>query len=538
MKHYYVLWMLAMISTIGYSQISVDETPTAQELIEDIFINNDCVVVSNVSQSTGIDFGDVNGIAAFAQNGSDFPYANGIVLTTGNVASAPGPNTTLLSDGETFWPGDADLEAVTGVANTLNASYIQFDFIPFVNEVNLNFIMASEEYNQFFECSFADAFAFILTDNVTGEVTNLAVLPGTDIPIQTNNVHPDVPGFCDAINEEYFDKYNILPFNPPEDAAINYNGQMVSLTGNATVVENNSYTIKIVIADFTDEIFDAAVFLEASSFTYAVNLGEDRTTATGNPGCEGSELELGIQPASATTYQWLADYNGNGVFDVIPNETQSTIFVNQSARYRLEVNNSSCLLSGEVEVEFVPGAEAGQPSDIFIDEGDGDGTAEFDLTINESQVLGAQAPGDFTVSYYETLEDAQNATNAIANPTAYANIENPQIIYVRLERLANGCFDTTQFEIETDGLGIEDHLASSIRMLPNPVSEVLTIASEFTISEINISIYTLNGIKVFAENTDLTSEGTTIDVSGLPQGFYFVTITSKDFSVTKKIVRK
>ena len=36
---------------------------------------------------------------------------SGVILSTGNVLNAPGPNTSMLNDGSTTWPGDLDLEA-------------------------------------------------------------------------------------------------------------------------------------------------------------------------------------------------------------------------------------------------------------------------------------------------------------------------------------------------------------------------------------------------------------------------------------------
>ena len=114
---------------------------------------------------------------------------------TGDVSQAPGPNNTgvTLSGGDASWPGDPDLEANTTATATNNASAIQFNFVPQIAQINFNFILASEEYNRNFECSFSDAFAFILTDQVTGVVQNLAVLPGTTTPIAVSYTHLTLP---------------------------------------------------------------------------------------------------------------------------------------------------------------------------------------------------------------------------------------------------------------------------------------------------------------------------------------------------------
>src|SRR5690606_40520825 len=63
---------------------------------------------------------------------------------------------------------------------------------------------------------------------------------------------------------------------------------------------------------------------------------------------------------------------------------------------------------------------------------DGDGYEVFDLTEREVEIIGGE-PG-VMVSYYESLENAQTATDPIAAPESYTNLETPeQIIYVRVE---------------------------------------------------------------------------------------------------------
>ena len=260
-------------SIVSYAQfVTIDEGYTTQELLENFFINNVSGDIMNISQSTGINFGDTNGIAAFNSNGSDFPFESGIVLSSGSVNSVPGPNLNTNSLGTNNWSGDTDLENILNEPFSINASYIQFDFVPTINEVSFELIFATEEYNQNFECSYSDGLAVILTDNATNLIQNLAFLPGTNIPVKATSIHPDVPGACNAINEEYFDKYNFLPFNNENDSAIDFNGQTVNLSVSGSVIIGNLYTIKIVIADFIDTSLDSSVFLKASSFDFGAEL--------------------------------------------------------------------------------------------------------------------------------------------------------------------------------------------------------------------------------------------------------------------------
>ena len=51
----------------------------------DVLINNLCANVSNITWSSGNDFGDVNGIAHFLEPSGGFPFSEGIILSSGNA---------------------------------------------------------------------------------------------------------------------------------------------------------------------------------------------------------------------------------------------------------------------------------------------------------------------------------------------------------------------------------------------------------------------------------------------------------------------
>lgn len=88
---------------------------------------------------------------------------------------------------------------------------------------------------------------------------------------------------------------------------------------------------------------------------------------------------------------------------------------------------------------------ANQPSDLDICSDNGVGL--FDLNINSDEILGTQDPTSFAITYHETLADATNGVNPIVNSALYQNLANPQTIYPRLERLSDGEFDTTSFNL-------------------------------------------------------------------------------------------
>ncbi|WP_055445418.1 T9SS type A sorting domain-containing protein [Lacinutrix himadriensis] len=66
-------------------------------------------------------------------------------------------------------------------------------------------------------------------------------------------------------------------------------------------------------------------------------------------------------------------------------------------------------------------------------ETDGDGINVFDLTVIESEFINA------TITYHESLTDAENQLNEIADPTSYTNITNAQTIYVSVNYDNSSC---------------------------------------------------------------------------------------------------
>ncbi len=247
---------------------------TVPQLVNDILINSACSTIANITWATGTT-PTTNGIGYFNKGNSNFPFEQGIILSTGNAAASAGPNNSLLSGGGLG--GDSDLSAILAaqtppVTGTLqNATKLEFDFVAITDQINFNFLFASEEYGAF-QCGFADAFAFILTDLTAGTPPmNLAVLPGTNVPVTIFNIRDNQYNTsCPSSNVPYFGNY----YNNPEGAMgapINYNGITVPMTAGASVIPGNSYHIKMVIADYQDTQYDSAVFLQGGSF----NPGEE-----------------------------------------------------------------------------------------------------------------------------------------------------------------------------------------------------------------------------------------------------------------------
>ncbi|AUC74251.1 choice-of-anchor L domain-containing protein [Olleya sp. Bg11-27] len=440
--------------------IEVDQTTyTVPELVEDVLINSACTTVSNINWSTGTNYGDVNGIGYFSAQPGDFAFEAGIVLSSGDAMEAEGPENGAQNSESNLWLGDSDLESAINTdldsnpgddlpaGFSTNASYIEFDFVPIANSISFDFLFASDEYGEF-QCQYSDAFAFLLTDLTTTTTTNLALVPGTTDVVSVYTVRNAVfdPG-CSSENPGYFDSYYGIGGQPVINAPIGFRGYTVAMTAFANVTPNNSYRIKLVVADDGgstggDTGVNSAVFLGAGTFNLGGDLGEDITIDAGTAICSGGIVTLDTNLPTAT-HTWYFD----GA--VIAGEEGATLDVTEQGVYTVNaVFSGTCQTSDSIFIEF-RGPNVENTLDI-IECDDSTGTVVFDLTMNTSEVTGTQ--GIANVSYHNLLVDAQNDLNPIADPANYLGSGiYPETIYVRIEDIGFGsqnCADTGSFILD------------------------------------------------------------------------------------------
>jgi hypothetical protein len=125
--------------------------------------------------------------------------------------------------------------------NSVNATVLEFDFTPISPTFSFDFLFASEEYGNF-QCQFSDAFAFLLTNTVTGVTTNLAVVPNTNLPISVVTIRDFLyNSSCPSANVEYFGSYN--GGSAAATAAVNFNGQTKLMNASAVLTPIHLITL-------------------------------------------------------------------------------------------------------------------------------------------------------------------------------------------------------------------------------------------------------------------------------------------------------
>lgn len=440
-----VRFVVFFISLFTYSQnIVVDsQSFSPQQLIEDILIDSNCITNISVTNVVGGNFenGDQS-YGYFDATGTNFPFESGVVLSTGRLANVPGPNNNLSDDDAPNWAGDLDLENALNESNTENATIIEFDFTAVAPRVSFRYIFASEEYqeNNPNSCQYSDLFGFLIRPTTgQNQYENIALVPDTNTPVKATTVTPGVPGSCPPQNEFYFGSYN------GNNSPINFNGQTAILTATANVIPNQSYHVKLVIADEQNYRYDSAVFLEAGSFQLSTDLGPNRLIATGNALCEGETLELNANNPSLSSYSWYKD----GILqETTPNCLNCGFFtVTEPGTYNVEVTIlDDCISYGEVVIEYAP-LPIGQDTVLTECDIDTDGLTTYNL-FDASNDLINNANNLVVSGFFLSEQDATNNSNPISNPTNFQNTIPFQTVYARVINAAN-CFDIVELELQT-----------------------------------------------------------------------------------------
>lgn len=568
-----LLTFTLLFTLAGFTQpISVSSTAyTVPQLVNNVLINSPCVSATNIKWSTGSNFGSSNGIGFFQNTNTNFPLQSGVVLSTGNAYNAAGPNTSMLDDGSTAWPGDIDLETTLTAAGipmvSKNATVLEFDFTPVSSYFSFDFIFASEEYGNY-QCNYSDAFAFLLTDTNTGITQNLAVVPNTNTPISVITIRDFLyNSSCPSSNPEYFGSFN--GGSNAATSATNFNGQTTVLTAASILTPNVPYHIKLVIADRLDPQSDSAIFISSNSFNIGQNvLGPDLTMANNTAVCFGTSktIETGVDPAFYT-FEWKKDnqkINGetgpdltvtepgtysvtytnifntcvpvtdNLVVEFLPeiitenpvnayrcntgassytfnldvntevvkkgldpltvvsyhisqNDADSNVntlplqyngTVGQTIYIRIQLPNCNCYTVKSFSLLLAAPPVANQPKDLSKCSKKEDGTATFNLNPQTHVVLGGQSPSIYSVSYYNSMNDATNAINPI---TELSNGVHPsQTVYVRVQNDSDpACFSITTFELIVNPTPLVDKLAN-IKVCDEYILPDLTDGEYFT----------------------------------------------------------
>jgi uncharacterized repeat protein (TIGR01451 family) len=157
-----------------------------------------------------------------------------------------------------------------------------------------------------------------------------------------------------------------------------------------------------------------------------------------------------------------------------------------------------------------------------------DGITVFDLTANETQLIGTQNPNDIVISYHESLAEAQNNTNTISTPTSYTAISSTETKYARVENVVTSNVSVESFQIYV----IEEIVITSVVTSSNCTTGTDLVIS-FSGGNPDLSFsYSING----GPNMNIVGNPANIPLIGLSQSAILVQVFVGECSKTETII--
>lgn len=164
---------------------------------------------------------------------------------------------------------------------------------------------------------------------------------------------------------------------------------------------------------------------------------------------------------------FLTEANARANTNAIGNPTNFVNTVNpQTIWYRVYNKRSSCFAVGSFKLIVNKPLGLFQPTEIVLCQPELPNTGKtfFDLTIRETDILGR--PIDrVTFKYYESEFDAKRDLNAIADPSNYENLGNPQTIWIAVTSF-NGCKSYVSMVIRVNPL-------PNVNLTPRPLHKCM-----------------------------------------------------------------
>lgn len=335
---------------------------------------------------------------------------------------------------------------------------------------------------------------------ITDIMTSCIVVESFDITVgsATYNTVPDID-LCDDPSNDGFETFDltsqeagILGTQSAADFNVTYHVSQIDADNGVNAIPNPagyvnvqspSETIFVRIENVTD-----ATCNDTGTFDITVSPSPVANTPMDMIACDddtndGTEVfDLGAQTANILGAQNPADFNisyHSSQADADSNTAPLSLNFNNSSSpqtifVRVEnVNSGVCVETTDFTIQVDPQAVYNIPNDLVVcDDASNDGFEIFDLTQNESDILGTQNPADFTISYHNSQADADANTAAIPNPATYSNIiATQETIFVRITPVGNiACFDTGSFTINVNPIAIAN-LVGDLTLCDDPSND-------------------------------------------------------------------
>lgn len=377
------------------------------DLVMDFF-DGTCVDVSSVEY-----LGEPKQLAFFEGSQSGLGVNAGILFTTGDSQGAVGPNN---QDGSSTGYGNSTPDSLLGsitIGSLFDRSMLHLSIVPHTDSIGFQYVFASEEYCEYVNTQFNDAFGFWIkgpgASNPDGSPRNIALVPGTNTPVTINNVNFDLNSAFYVNNTPSTGILCNMPPSPqtPVMDAVQFDGLLTVLTASAAVVPDETYEVWIAISDVGDGAWDSGIFLSVESLCGDSLLSP---VAGFNIQVDGNTVNFANATKYATAWNW--DFgDGASSTERYPAHTYSDL--NQSYTVRLIATNWCCSDTSYFTVGASAVAEAQAPKfsvyptqfsdELVIEPADADLSGEITLADISGQTLLRRSFSGKTVLRTESL---------------------------------------------------------------------------------------------------------------------------------------
>ncbi|AEA44878.1 choice-of-anchor L domain-containing protein [Fluviicola taffensis] len=292
-----LLLFMTSFSKTTFAQITLSQTTAAN------YVANICgpgITFSNVTLT-----GDAGAIAQFLggnSGGLGASMNSGVVMSTGYVNAAnalQGANGAQVSS-DNNGGAIAALNTIAGAA-TNDGIILEFDFVPITGNINVNYVFGSEEYNEYVNSGYNDAFAFFISGPGIVGTPNIAVIGAVPVTIDNINNGTNAGSYR---NNQVLNNNNIM------------DGYTVQLTASRAVIACETYHIQLMIADGGDQVYDSWVFIQENGLFAVGNPPVSSVTSSGAgpgifpEGCSNNTMTFNIPTALATPYSFNVTWTG------------------------------------------------------------------------------------------------------------------------------------------------------------------------------------------------------------------------------------
>jgi hypothetical protein len=345
LKALFFLALFFVLNNYSSAQLVVNGGGTPLQIVN-AFVSSG-LSVSNVTLNCGPN-SSTAAYGTFTATSTNLGIPSGVLLTTGEADLAIGPNDVNYEGYcvNTIF-NDPQLTAIEPTAYN-DPCILEFDVVPHCDSLVINFAFGSEEYPEFVDAGYNDAFGFFVTGPSSScdpggyNNTNVAQLPN-GAPVSIDNINAGYYSGCPlsqtgCMNCNYYT-------NNCGGTTIQYDGLTKPIYVHLAVCPCATYHWKIAIADAGDCVYDSGIFLNyLTSCSTGFNYTVDATAA--NCVCDGAasvNISAGVPPY---TYTWSpGGQTTSSVSSLCPGTYTVSVTDNSSCGYPLVqtfsiVNNS------------------------------------------------------------------------------------------------------------------------------------------------------------------------------------------------------